>query len=126
MKDTCTQCGTDLTRAKEIHAVEGEHFCSADCAVTYRINELITNAKEIAKEWYSSNAEVVTPVDIGLVHEKIWTTYNSGDDVTVIFRSIFLDKEGEECLSTEIIGFYWGEPNEADTEKYTGCLKAEY
>lgn len=36
-----------------------------------------------------------------------------------------VDADGEP-LSTEVVGFYYGSPNEADTQKFTGELKAEY
>lgn len=50
--------------------------------------------------------------------EEIRTAYAEADDMT------FIIKETE--TSTEVIGFYWGEPDEEATKKFIGKLKAEY
>lgn len=126
MSEKCTQCGKDLASLKEIHVAEGNNFCSEECAISYRVDEIIMNAKEDAKAWYKDTAEIVTPIDIGMVHEKIWTAYSKDRDVTSIFLSRYLDKECLEAVSTEVIGFYWGEPNDEDTNTYTGIVRATY
>lgn len=125
-KNLCANCSSDLVKASSIHVVDGEMFCSEDCAINHHMDEILMNAKEQAKEWYNTYAEIVTPADIGIVYEKIWTAYSREADVTSIFLSRYLDKECNETVSTEVIGFYWGEPNEADTAIYTGIVRATY
>jgi len=122
----CVHCEKDLRLVKTIHVVKGQHFCTKDCAIIHMTNEIIQSAKEQAIEAYNEYAEEVTPMDIGLVYEKKWTAYSSSHDVTTIFLSRYLDAECNEAVSTEVIGFYWGEPNDDDTQNYTGELKAEY
>lgn len=51
----------------------------------------------------------------------IYTTYV--DDRTIIWRDV---NKGTEPVSTEIIGWYFGEPTEEDTAYYVGRLKAKY
>lgn len=69
MTDTarCHHCNKDLSTVEEIHASEGMLFCSEDCTVNHYVDEIITNAKESAKEIYCEFAEIVTPKDIGIV-----------------------------------------------------------
>lgn len=124
--NVCRHCGKDLTTVKEIHVVEGDHFCSRDHAIEWCINDTILNVKEGAIQWYEDKAEIVTPQDIGLVYEKKWVAYSKDTDVTTIFLSRALDKDYEEVVSTEVIGFYFGEPDESSTETFTGQLKATY
>lgn len=64
--DHCAHCGTLLNTCEEIHAVEGILYCSKECAIYSRINEMVLNAKECASEWYNDCAEIVSPNDIGL------------------------------------------------------------
>lgn len=124
--NVCAHCGKDLVAVKEIHVVEGVHYCSKDCAIISLTNENIKNAKALAIEWYNESAEVVTPTDIGICYEKVWTSYSKDTDVTTIFLSKCLDKECMEVKTVEVIGFYFGEPNDVDTETFKGELKAEY
>lgn len=122
----CVHCESDLRLAKEIHVVMGEHFCSKECAIQHLTNENIMNAKALAIEHYNDCAEVVTPIDIGMVYEKIRTAYSSDIDMTTIILQKFIDEDCEEPLSTEVIGMYWGEPNDEDTHKYTGIIRHTY
>ena len=55
---------------------------------------------------------------------EIKTAYSPEEDITFILREI-TSAEGDP-LSTEVIGFYYGGPNERDTRNYIGHLKAEY
>ena len=56
--------------------------------------------------------------------EKIWEAYDSFNDLTFIMKSI--ENENEEPISDEVIGFYWGKPNDKSTKEFIGKLKAEY
>lgn len=125
-ENVCAYCGTDLTKVNEIHVVEGMNFCRKDCAIAHQAEVITASAYDTATEWYNEGSEIVTPMDIGLVYEKKWTAYDRETDVTTIFLSRYLDKECNEVVSTEVLGFYWGEPTEKDTEAYTGSLKAYY
>ena len=84
------------------------------------------NAKAQAIEQYNNMIEIVTPTDIGICYEKIWTSYSRDTDVTTIFLSKCLDEECMEVKSVELIGFYFGEPNEDDTLSFTGEFSIEY
>lgn len=48
----------------------------------------------------------------------ITTVYAEKDDMTFIIK--------ETDNSTEVVGFYWGEPDEEATKNFIGKLKAEY
>jgi hypothetical protein len=120
----CENCGKDLSLFAEIHAVEGMLFCTEECAVAHQAAIITASAYDTATEWYKECAEIVTPRDIGLAYEEIWTIHEG--DITVIFKSIYRDSDKNELLSTEITGFYFGTPNDKDTELFNGKLKAEY
>ena len=49
---------------------------------------------------------------------EIRMVYAAADDMTFILD----DGEGY----TEVVGFYWGKPNEEATEMFLGKLRAEY
>lgn len=55
---------------------------------------------------------------------KIITEYSASGDMTFILKEEY-NAEGDP-LSTEVVGFYFGKPNEKDTEHFTGKLKAEF
>ena len=55
---------------------------------------------------------------------KIYTVYAEKEDLTFILKET-RDNKGNP-VSTECVGFYYGEPNERDTTNYIGALKAEY
>jgi len=54
---------------------------------------------------------------------KIYTTYAPETDMTFIMKDI---AEENILVSTECIGWYHGQPEEALTTVYAGSLKAEY
>ena len=61
--------------------------------------------------------------------ETIYTVYSQESDMTFIMKDTeaFNYELGVyELASTEVIGFYFGEPDEETTEKYIGKLKAEF
>ena len=123
--DVCMWCKKDLRTVDEIHAVEGHHFCSKDCAIASQAEIIAMSAKELATEWYNDCAEIVTPSDIGLCKEELWTLHDG--DITVIFKSIYAGAEiTDNLLSTEVTGFYFGVPDDKLTELYNGKLKADY
>ena len=55
---------------------------------------------------------------------EIQTAYSPETDITFILKEI-TSVEGD-LISTEVVGFYYGAPNEQDTRDYLGHLKAEY
>lgn len=55
--------------------------------------------------------------------EKIFTGYCPEHDMTFILKDTITN--GKE-VSTEVIGFYFGGPDEQLTKRFTGKLKAEY
>lgn len=54
---------------------------------------------------------------------NIYTVYSEEADMTFIMKDMC---EEEAVVSTEVIGFYYGEPDEEATETNCGCLKAEF
>ena len=55
---------------------------------------------------------------------EIYTTYAPDTDITFIMEDVY---NGDELVSTEIKGFYYGEPNTDDTKHYYGGgIKATY
>lgn len=57
--------------------------------------------------------------------EKIYGVYANTEDITFIMKDVF---EGEKWISTEVVGFVYG--NEVDNpemlQRYDGKLKAEF
>lgn len=60
----CARCKKHLVDTDEIHVVDGEMFCSRECAIAQLTDNIITNAKEAAIELYDKEAEVVSPFDV--------------------------------------------------------------
>ena len=56
--------------------------------------------------------------------EEIYTVYAPNDDITFIMKDTF-DNAGEH-RTTEVIGFYYGEPTEDYTRDRIGALTAEF
>lgn len=56
----CTHCHKSLLVGDEVHLVGNEPFCSEECAITHLTDEIIMNAKEMAKEQYASEATILT------------------------------------------------------------------
>ena len=54
----------------------------------------------------------------------IYPVYSSTHDITFIMEDL-CDDSGN-VVSTEVIGFYYGEPDEQATELFRGSLKARF
>ena len=55
----------------------------------------------------------------------VYGEYSETADITFIMQDI-IKKETEKCISTEVVGFYYGEPELEWIEKFYGSLKAEF
>ena len=55
--------------------------------------------------------------------KKLESCYSPSYDITFIMEETY--KDGE-IISSEVKGFYYGEPDEESTEYFNGKLKAEY
>ena len=55
--------------------------------------------------------------------KEIYTTYAPDTDITFIMCDTY---DGEDINSTEVVGFYYGGPDEKLTEMYIGKVKATY
>lgn len=55
---------------------------------------------------------------------EILTTYAPDSDITFIMINTY-DEFGEP-IATECAGWYYGEPNQRNTDAYIGNLKAKY
>lgn len=62
----CKHCHMDLSKVEEVHAVQGDLFCSEDCAIEHIARNIIRSAHDMAHDIYSDCAETVLPGDIGL------------------------------------------------------------
>lgn len=49
------------------------------------------------------------------MEKKLKTYYLSGEDMTIIFRNMY---DGEKLLTSEIVGYYHGEPDGLSTSNY--------
>ena len=58
------------------------------------------------------------------MQEELYTAYAPDTDMTFILKDT-LDDDGTP-YRTEVIGFYYGEPDEDSTRQYMGDLIAEY
>lgn len=122
----CAHCRKNLALVDEVVAVDGLLYCSEACAIIHLTNENIMNAKAQAIKHYDEAAEIVRTADIGICYEKVWTAYSKEGDLTTILKSKYSDSEMRNVVSTEVVGFYFGEPDDASTTMFTGELKAEY
>lgn len=55
--------------------------------------------------------------------EELYTAYCEGSDMTIIVKDFYTD---DKLVATEVIGWYYGSPNEEDTTMFTGKLRAEF
>ena len=58
------------------------------------------------------------------MQEEIYTAYAEDNDMTFILKDT-LNDDGTP-YRTEVIGFYYGEPDEDNTRQFMGDLIAEY
>lgn len=57
------------------------------------------------------------------MREDIYSVYSADGDMTFIMKDIF---NGDEVISTEVVGWHFGEPSETITPAYVGKLKATF
>lgn len=55
--------------------------------------------------------------------KEIYQVYSKESDMTFIMEDVFEDLQ---CISTEVIGFYWGKPTKEDLNEFKGKLKATF
>lgn len=59
------------------------------------------------------------------MRQEIYTTYAQDTDITFILKDTY--NESNTLIKTEVVGFYYGTPNEIDTRNYQhNCLVAEF
>nr|DAT99332.1 MAG TPA: hypothetical protein [Caudoviricetes sp.] len=73
--------------------------------------------KKVVYGCYSAEADAYKKV--------VYGCYSAEADATFIMSDI-IEKKTNLCISTEVTGFYFGEPEFEYTEKYNGKLKAEF
>lgn len=69
---------------------------------------------------YAGNLTAKFDLDVGFFPRGLSDVYCVDDDMTFILEG---SANGSELTLT---GFYFGEPNDADTEKFNGSLVAEF
>ena len=55
------------------------------------------------------------------MREKIYEVYAENDEITFIMKDTY---KNDNIISVELVGFYFGEPDEAMTEKFINKIKA--
>ena len=112
-KDTCAYCGNDLSLFKTVFAVEGALYCSKDCAILRKKEDIVAAAHDEATEWYDANAEEVSTKDIGISNanfkERYWSAYNKYEDLTAVFKTTLDD--WDLVADVKVMGWYNGEPD---------------
>lgn len=58
------------------------------------------------------------------MRKELYPVYAREHDITFIMEETY-DEKGEP-ISTECVGFYYGEPTEKDTQFFKGKLKASF
>lgn len=53
----------------------------------------------------------------------IYEAYSPNTDMTFIMKDVY---EGENLKSTEVVGWYFGEPSEESTKQFVGKLIATF
>lgn len=61
--------------------------------------------------------------DMNDIKKKIEVAYSPSHDITFILEECYMN---EKIVSTELVGFYYGKPDEKNTIAYYGKIKAEY
>ena len=56
--------------------------------------------------------------------KELYAVYADRDDITFIMEET--TNENGDLISTECVGFYYGEPTEKDTKFFKGKLKATF
>lgn len=57
------------------------------------------------------------------MREEMYSVYSADGDMTFIMKDVF---DGDEVISTEVVGWHFGEPSETITPAYIGKLKATF
>lgn len=57
------------------------------------------------------------------IREEFYTVFSPDGDMTFVMKDTF---KGEEPISTEVIGFHYGEPDEDSIEDYKNKPKATF
>lgn len=118
--DRCPVCSADLAVRDTVWAAEGTLYCSKECGIHDFRHVYGTKATRR----FNSVAEEVAPKDIGIAEVSVYGVYSEEYDMTTIYKDIF--RPNDSLASTEVVGFYFGEPNDEDTDTFTGSLKTVY
>lgn len=92
--------------------VDQENEKSAILKVESKINSTWTviDIKEIKEE-------------ILITSKNVYAVYSKDHDITSIFEDTF---KNEQLVSTEVVGYYFGQPNPEATIQFNGKRKAEF
>jgi hypothetical protein len=56
--------------------------------------------------------------------KKLYEVYAESHDITTLFEDTYNDRG--DIISTEVVGFYYGEPDAKATKEFYRNLKAEF
>lgn len=119
--DMCVACDIDLATCEILYSAEGCIYHSRECGIA----DFAVKYGSDAEKRFDECVEEVTPESIGITSTNVYTAYSKEVDMTTIFREV-TRRSNNTLVSTEVIGFYFGEPNEEDTAIFMGSLKATY
>lgn len=122
-----TEYSEAMAFGKVVKTVERVYFASEseliNLAWYYLWNSDVT--EEIDLDNLQNAIEFVERVDkVEKLIVDVYGVYSSEFDMTTIFEDISL--ENGDSISTELKGFYYGEPCDEDNMKYYGKLKIDW
>lgn len=115
----CKNCGSDLSIFNTAWAAEGAMYCTKECGLKAFTAKYGNNSEQ----YFNDVAEEVSTEDIGIIKTELFAAYSEACDLTTIFMDTYRCCDNA-LVSTEVVGFYYGMPNETDTEHFVGSLKA--
>lgn len=129
----------NMIKEMEAHPIESavrEVYAEED-AITFIMEEKWledgTGMESVAGWYFGEPDEKKTAARLGHLEEVVegytapadaWAVYAKGDDITFIMNA--WEVQGSGRVSVNVVGWYWGEPNEEDTKYFEGSLVARY
>ena len=118
MTTKCMYCDNDLSRFETVFAVEGALYCSRDCAILKKQEDIVAAANDEATEWFEACAEEVSTRDIGIepMRDFYWHVYSEFENITAVFKNK-VDSNGH-VVDTSVVGWFHGKPTALKLAKF--------